>query len=118
MGWFDLIRGRKAPQGAVVSFDEEAVTCRRSSSLIETVKWSDLRAVAIHTTDAGPFVDDVFYVLMGETTGCVVPSEAAGMDLLLERLHKLPNFDFQAAIKAMSSTEDQVFPCWQRADKA
>src|SRR5262245_11062371 len=115
MGFFDLFRRRRPPPpGAVVSFDDEFVTCRRYDGLVETVKWTDLRHVAIHATDGGPFVDDVFWVLMGESTRCVVPSEAVGMDRLLKRLHQLPNFDFEAAIAAASCTENRIFPCWQR----
>ena len=116
MWLLDFFRCRKPSSlpRAAVSFDEEGVTCRRSDGLVEAVKWSDLQSVAIHTTDAGPAVDDVFWVLMGESAGCVVPSESTGMDLLLKRLHQLPNFDFEAAIKAMSSTENHIFRCWQR----
>lgn len=115
MGFFDLFRRRRPPPpSAVVSFDDEGVTCRRADGLVETAKWADLRSVAILTTDGGPFVDDVFWVLMGETTGCVVPSDAAGMDRLLKRLHQLPDYDFEAAIAAMSCTENRVFTCWQR----
>ena len=78
------------------------------------VRWSELQTVSIQTTDAGLAVDDVFWVLAGEETGCVVPSESEGMDRLMERLQRLPEFDYCAAISAMSSTENRTFLCWQR----
>lgn len=116
MGLFDLFRRRSPTPSArsVVSFDDESVTCRRPGGLVETVRWSDLRAVIIQTTDAGPAVDDVFWVLVGKTSGCVVPSEAEGMNPLLERLQRLPNFDNHAVIAAMASTDNQKFLCWER----
>ncbi|MFL5241960.1 MAG: hypothetical protein ACJ8FY_07615 [Gemmataceae bacterium] len=116
MGLFSLFRRLtpSASRRATVTFDDESVTCRRSNGKSETVRWSDLRAVLIQTTDAGPFVDDVFWVLAGERSGCVVPSEADGMDRLLERLQRLPNFDNRAVIDAMASTDNREFVCWKR----
>lgn len=127
MGLFDFLRrpARTTSQQpvasltrsepSVVSFDDESVTCRRPGGLVETVRWSDLRAVIIQTTDEGPFVDDVFWILVGETSGCVVPSEAEGMNRLLERLQRLPNFDNETLIAAMSSMENRRFLCWKRS---
>jgi hypothetical protein len=78
------------------------------------VRWSDLQVVFIQTTDAGPAVDDVFWVLGAGESGCVVPSEADGMSLLVERLQRLPNFDNSAVIQAMSCSENREFLCWKR----
>ena len=77
------------------------------------MKWSDLRAVLVKTTADGPAVDDLFWVLLGEKTGCVVPSEARGTDKLLERLQKLPGFDNDAAIQAMACNDECEFLCWK-----
>ena len=119
MGISDLFR-RNTPQesaqypSAVVEFDDESIVCRRPSGLVETVMWAELRAVFIQTTADGPAVDDLFWVLLGEKTGCVVPSEADGTAKLLERLHALPGFDFHAAIQAMTCIDEAKFLCWQR----
>jgi len=120
MGLFDFLRRRSPtrPAQSMVSFDDESVTCRRPGGLVETVRWSDLRAVIIETTDQGPFVDDVFWILVGETSGCVVPSEAEGMNRLLERLQRLPSFDNETLIAAMSSMENRRFLCWKRPTTA
>jgi len=56
-------------------------------------------------------LDDVFWVLVGESGGCVVPSESDGADNLLSRLQKLPGFDNEALISAMGCTEDRKFLC-------
>ena len=94
--------------------DDQSVTCRRAGGLVETVRWDDLRAVLVMTTSDGPFTDDVFWVLAGENSGCVVPSEADGCDKLLERLQRLPGFDNAAVVEAMGCTDDRRFVCWQR----
>ena len=101
-------------KSSAVQFDDETVTCRRPNGMVEVVRWTDLRAVLVMTTSNGPGVDDIFWVLEGENTGCVVPSEAEGCDKLLERLQRLPGFDNATVIKAMSCTDDREFVCWRR----
>ena len=125
MGWFDFFRRpRPVPPAerarAVVQFDAEAVTCTRPGGLTEHMRWSDLRAVLIKTTSYGPAVDDFFWILAGRDaqSGCVVPSEATGCDLLLARLQELPGFDNEAVIRASQSLEDRGFLCWERAPDA
>jgi hypothetical protein len=122
LDWFRKARADERPNAAraVVEFDEERVTCTRPNGLTEQVRWSDLAAVLIRTTAAGPFVDDLFWVLVGRnaTSGCVVPSEAAGCDRLLARLQKLSGFDNKAVILASQCVEEQTFLCWENPAKA
>ena len=118
MGLFHWLKKRLSANGpCTVSFDDDSITCRRSGGLVESVKWSDLRAVVIKTTDTGPWVDDVFWVLAGRAGGCVVPSESRGMDQLLGRLQRLPGFDNEAVMDAMQSTENRDFLCWTKAEE-
>jgi hypothetical protein len=97
-----------------ISFDESAVTRTMPDGKTESVRWDDLKEVGILTTDEGPAVDDVFWLLLGERGGCAAPSEAIGMEELLPRLQKLPGFDNEAVIKAMGSTSNAKFVCWKR----
>lgn len=97
-----------------VSFDEEEVVRTKPNGVQERVRWADLLEVYIVTTDEGPFVDDVCWVLRGTTSGCLVPSEADGMEELLRRLQHLPSFNDEAVIKAMGCTSNATFPCWAR----
>lgn len=82
------------------------------------MRWSELRAVLIKTTSDGPWVDDLFWVLVGERGGCVVPSEAHGCDQLMQRLQQLPGFDNDVIIEASAVTEDRTFVCWKRDETA
>jgi len=95
-----------------VEVTDEGVT-RRAVDEMEFVAWPDLRSVTIRTTDQGPFVDDVFWLLeRRDGTVVAVPSEAAGEPALLERLQQLPGFDNEAVIRASMSIENAVFHCW------
>lgn len=98
-----------------MAFDEHGVRCVRRNGLVESVTWDDLQIVFIETTDLGPIVDDVFWVLGGSSGGCVVPSEANGCEELVARLQQLPGFDNEAVVRAVQCTDNGTFVCWQRA---
>ena len=101
-------------QAFVVTCSETEVRCRRPDGMVETVPWAELQAVLVETNDEGPFACDVFWILVGETGGCVIPQGATGEQALLERLQALDGFDNQALIDAMLSTFNQRFLCWKR----
>ena len=99
-----------------VTFDEELIVCRQvEAGPTRTVRWADLERVLIETTSGGPFVEDVFWVLLGRPGGCVIPIAAAGIDPLVARLARLPGFDHSAVSEAMKCTTDRTFLCWKRA---
>lgn len=76
--------------------------------------WADLCEVSIETTDQGPFVDDVFWVLAGGGRFCRISSTAEGMEELLEKLGELPGFNHKAVIVAMSVATNARFDCWRK----
>jgi hypothetical protein len=119
MGLLDSLHGKgPPPERERVTFDDEAVTRRMVDGSTETVRWDELEEVWILTTDEGPFVEDVYWMLVaGEGKGgCAVPQGAEGSDRLLERLQQLPGFDNDAVIAAMGSTDNARFVCWRRGE--
>jgi hypothetical protein len=95
--------------------DAEAVQFERLDGLSGSLAWEQVTRVTIRTTDQGPFVEDVFYILEsadGETL--VVPQMAPGCEELLSALQALPGFDNEAVIAAMACTDNQEFLCWER----
>lgn len=76
--------------------------------------FADLLGVALQTTDQGPAVDDMFFLLGYREGSLVVPSEAVGADQLLERLQQLPGFDNEAVVSASASMHNEIFLCWDR----
>lgn len=98
----------------VVQISETSVSSSNPSGTIDTVEWQELNSVEIVTTDKGPFFPDVFLVLNGSRTKCVIPQGATGETELLHRLQKLPGFRNDALIKAMGCTDIARFLCWQK----
>jgi hypothetical protein len=102
--------------GHPIHIDDHGVRRELPDGKVEHVAWGDLREVAVLTTGDGPFAEDVFFVLAGQDgTGCVIPQSAPESSQLLERL---PGFDNEALIRAMSSTDDATFICWRRSPRA
>jgi hypothetical protein len=114
-----LLNGYRQPKPIpesffVVEVSDAGVSCARPGQKVEKVAWDDLQRVEIVNTDEGPFLPDVFWVLHGSESGCVIPQGAAGEEQLLERLQKLPGFDNKAVIEAMTVTTNKRSLCWQR----
>jgi hypothetical protein len=101
----------------IVKFDDEGVKATRPDGTIEIVTWSELKKIEVYTTDEGPFVEDVFFVLHGDNRGCCIPQGAANAKDLIERLQNLPGFDNENFIKAMGSTSNNTFLIWEKTDR-
>lgn len=100
-----------------VSFDDQGITLSDARADTESLAWGDLIRVTIVTTGKGPDENDVCYLLETESGSLRIPQGAAGEDQLLARLQKLPGWDDEAVIEAMSSTEDATFPCWSKPSR-
>lgn len=96
-----------------VEINAEGITYRQPDGTARIVRRDTLRAVLIETTDQGPFVEDVWWILIDAEGHCIIPQEEGG-EPLLETLQELPGFDNEAVIAAMSSVENKIFVCWQR----
>jgi len=115
VGLLSNIFGTRARRRHRVAFDDVGVTFAQANGTRQLVRWSELVEVGVLTTDEGPTVDDVHWVLIDQTgEGFAVPSESEGMKDLLARLQSLPGFDNQAVIEAMGSSQNAKFVCWTR----
>ncbi len=104
------------PRQTRVVVDDWGVRRRSADDAVEEVAWNNLVEVDIVTTDQGPYLEDVFFVLHGsDGKGCVVPQELAVPAKLLERLQALPDFDNGKVIEAMACAENARFVCWKKA---
>ena len=81
----------------------------------QDLRWQDLGRVAIHTNDQGPFDVDLHWVLTSRDgrQSLSVPLGAPGeQELLAELQRRLPGFDNDAVVRAMSSTDNARFDVW------
>lgn len=97
-----------------IHMNDEEIVREISDGTTEKVRWDELRKVTIITTDQGPFFEDVFFVLETEKSGALIGHEWAVKIELLDRLTKLPEFNNEAVIKAMTCTDNNSFLCWEK----
>lgn len=114
MNIFETLRRllRMVPRS--VAFDEEQIVRTMSDGNTEVVRWDDLQSVSVITTSGGPWSEDVFWVLLGESGGCAIPQGVLGAKELLVKLQTLPGFKNEVFIQAMGSTSSAKFLCWER----
>lgn len=72
----------------------------------------DLKKVAILTTDQGPIKDDVFWLFHFKNV-IVIPQGCPGEEKIIENIQKLPSFNNEQVIKAMSCSENKTFLVWE-----
>nr|WP_320117446.1 hypothetical protein [uncultured Marinifilum sp.] len=80
----------------------------------EQIDWTDIIEIAIQTTDEGPFLPDVWLMLIGNDNGCSIPQGAPRFDDIYEIVSKYENFNFDEFIKAMGSADNARFVIWSK----
>ena len=82
----------------------------------DEVRWDEVTRARIITTSAGPWGEDVFFVLEGTGgRGCVVPHDAAVRTKLLQEMQaRFGGIDDRKVIEAMGSTSRATFNIWER----
>jgi hypothetical protein len=106
--------GLKPESDFIVEVSDAGATCRRPDGNTESITWIDLQRVSVLTTDVGPFEPDIFWVLYGSASGCVIPWGATGERQLVERLQALPGFRNDVLVNATCLTVDNLLNCWER----
>src|SRR5262249_1577992 len=113
-GGRDAVTGRDILD-STVTVDDAGVTQRLGGGAVNYIAWDDVVEGMVVTTDQGPFVEDVFFALLGrDGSRCVVPQSFPAAEGLTERLFRLPGFDHAAFREAVSCTRHAAFCCWQR----
>ena len=77
----------------------------------------DIREIGVETTDAGPFVDDAFWLINRDTDSLRIPQDSPVFKELMDYFGSLPGFDWKPFTEAMSCTDCHYFLCWRRPDE-
>jgi hypothetical protein len=80
----------------------------------EEVRWADIIAIDMVTTDKGPFEPDVWLVLRTDSLSCRLPQGAPDYDAVYDRVSAFPGFSFDNVIQAMMSTGNATFELWRK----
>ena len=76
------------------------------------VRIDELDEIGIETTDQGPFVEDVFWILKQGAMRIRIGEPHPIFKQLMGGFGSLENFAWDAFADAMSCHENRYFPCW------
>ena len=96
----------------VIITDEE-IACEHPKRTREHIRWDAITEVRLVTTTDGPWQPDMWYLFMGDSGGCSVPSEAKDFEKLWPEFKKrFAGLDYEAMITA--GTSDAQKTLWKR----
>ncbi len=119
MGLFDLFHIKKEkpiqPEDHYrVAIADECVEVTYPGGQKDKLNWNDIQEIQMINTDEGPFLPDVFLILISEKEKCMIPQGAKGFDEVYEIVSKYENFNFENFIKSMQCTDNAVFVLWEK----
>jgi len=74
----------------------------------------DIETIEILTTDMGPWINDVWWLITGKDTIFEIAGDAMGIHNMLDTFHTFEKFNHEEVIKAMQCTDYEVFTCWNK----
>ena len=87
---------------------------RYSDDHDKTLLFKDIIAIKIVTTDEGPWLPDVFWVIRTSEATITIEGDAPFFPIILVLLQKIPGFDNDIVIKAMQSTDYAEFIAYRK----
>jgi hypothetical protein len=81
---------------------------------VEIIQWNEIEEIKLINTDEGPFLPDVWLVLIGNGKGCSIPQGSKGWEDVYDIVSKYKEFNFENVIKSASCTENQTFELWKK----
>jgi hypothetical protein len=80
----------------------------------EQIDWNEIEEIKLINTDEGPFLPDVWLILMGNGKGCSIPQGSDGWNKVYDIVSKYDGFNFENVIKSASCADNETFELWQR----
>lgn len=96
------------------SFDGQTITANGPLARKISVRVEDIKEIGVETTDTGPFVEDVFWLINRETDGLRIPQGSPVFEALMDYFGSLQGFDWKPFTEAMGCTDCRYFLCWRR----
>lgn len=80
----------------------------------EQIDWNKIEKIKLINTDEGPFLPDVWLILMGNGKGCSIPQGSEGWNKVYDIVSKYDGFNFENVIKSASCTDNETFELWEK----
>ena len=120
LGWWRRKREERAnavmfERAVIVKIDDSGISASYPKGDFQSITWPEVDRVMIETNDSGPWGADVWWIVNGSGKTCSYPGGATGeQEALAEFPKRFPGFNNEQVIRAMGSTSNAQFVCWQR----
>lgn len=94
--------------------DGESIIVKRPFGRSVSLRIDELDEIGVETTDQGPFVEDVFWILKSGARRIRVGEPHPVFKILMDRFGSLEGFDWRPFTEAMSCTDNHYFLCWKQ----
>jgi hypothetical protein len=99
----------------LVSFTDAGIRASYPDGTTEAIEWPSVQRIYIETNDSGPAGADFWWVLEGDAARCAFPQGATGeAEAARVVASKFAGFDDMMVVKAVGSTSNARFVCWER----
>ena len=78
------------------------------------MKPNEIEEIKIVNTDEGPFLPDVWLLLIGKEKECSIPQGSKGWDEVYDIISKYEGFNFENVIQSATCTENKTFEIWNK----
>src|SRR5688572_19143539 len=76
-----------------VEYDEKEIKVAHPKRPIEQIDWNEIEEIKLINTDEGPFLPDVWLVLLGNGKGVSIPQGSEGWDKIYNIVSKYEKFN-------------------------
>ncbi len=97
-----------------VEVTETFIKVVHPSRPVEQIEWSEIEEIKLLNTDAGPFLPDIWLVLMGNGKGCLIPQGTEGWDTVYDIVSQYEGFNFENVIKSACCSDNRIFELWKK----
>lgn len=97
-----------------ITITEEYVKVEHPKRKTEEIYWNDINEIRLINTDDGPIMPDIWLALIGTNSGCLIPHGTEGFKRIYDIVSKYDDFNFENAIKSMSSASNEQFLVWSK----
>lgn len=96
------------------AFDHQVLIVKRPFRRPFSQRIDELDEIGVQTTDQGPFIEDVFWLLKRGQMRIRIGDPHPVFKELMDGFSALEDFDWELFANAMCCTENRYFVCWKR----
>jgi hypothetical protein len=100
----------------IVTISNASVKVEHPERKTENIKWASIEEIKLVNTDEGPISPDIWLVLLGKESMCLIPHGAEGFDEVYDIISKYPDFSFENFGKSMTCTDNAEFVLWKKKE--